>query len=65
MHSVGTDPVGSSKDASGARSLMLEEPLTWVEEYPIQWREPRFNLAELAKLRKIEREMAQNSVASK
>lgn len=29
----------------------VEEPLGWVEEYPIQWREPSLNLAELAKLR--------------
>jgi hypothetical protein len=33
---------------------IVEEPLAWVEEYPIQWREPRLNLAELAKLRWIE-----------
>lgn len=30
---------------------MVEEPLAWVEEYPIWWREPRHDLAELARLR--------------
>lgn len=29
----------------------MEEPLAWVEEYPICWREPRHDLAELARLR--------------
>ena len=38
----------------GARRPIVEEPLAWAEEYPIQWREPRLNLAELAKLRWIE-----------
>jgi transcriptional antiterminator len=38
----------------GTHRSILEEPLSWVEEYPIQWREPRFDLAELAKLRWIE-----------
>ena len=38
----------------GARRPIVEEPLAWSEEYPIQWREPRLNLAELAKLRWIE-----------
>lgn len=38
----------------GARGPIVEEPLTWVEAYPIQWREPRVDLAELAKLRWIE-----------
>lgn len=34
---------------------MLEELLaSWVREYPIQWHDPRINLAELAKLRWIE-----------
>ncbi len=37
-----------------ARRSIVEEPLSWVEEYPIQWREPRVDLAELAKLRWIE-----------
>ncbi len=32
----------------------MDEPLVWVETHPIQWREPRINLAELAKLRWIE-----------
>lgn len=38
----------------GARRPILEELLAWVEEYPIQWREPRLDLAELAKLRWIQ-----------
>ncbi len=38
----------------GARGPIVVEPLTWVEEYPIQWREPRLDLAELAKLRWIQ-----------
>ena len=37
----------------GARRPRVEEPLTWAETYPVQWREPRVNLAELAKLRWI------------
>lgn len=32
---------------------MLREPLDLDIEYPIQWHEPRVNLAELAKLRYI------------
>ena len=32
----------------------MEEPLVWAETYPIQWREPRVDLAELAKLRWVE-----------
>ena len=32
----------------------MEEPLVWSETYPIQWREPRVDLAELAKLRWID-----------
>jgi hypothetical protein len=48
---------------SGARGPRVEEPLAWTEEYPIQWQEPRLNLAELAKLRWMEgwsrRELAQ------
>lgn len=32
----------------------MEEPLAWAEEYPIQWREPKVDLAELAKLRWIQ-----------
>ncbi len=39
---------------NGARGPRVEEPLAWAEEYPIRWWEPRFNLAELAKLRWIE-----------
>ncbi|MFN7905106.1 MAG: hypothetical protein ACK5P5_07975 [Pseudobdellovibrionaceae bacterium] len=38
----------------GARRPIVEEPLAWAEQYPIQWREPRVDLAELAKLRWIE-----------
>lgn len=39
----------------GARRPMLEELLaSWVQEYPIQWHDPRVNLAELAKLRWID-----------
>lgn len=38
----------------GARQAKVEEPQAWAEEYPIQWREPRVDLAELAKLRWIE-----------
>lgn len=38
----------------GAHGPRLEEPLGWVKTYPIQWREPRIDLAELAKLRWIE-----------
>jgi hypothetical protein len=34
----------------GARRPIVEEPLAWVEEYPIWWREPRHDLAELARL---------------
>lgn len=39
---------------NGARQAKVEEPLALAEEYPIQWREPRVDLAELAKLRWIE-----------
>ncbi len=42
---------GSSTVSNGARGPRVEEPLAWGEEYPIQWQEPRLNLAELAKLR--------------
>jgi hypothetical protein len=38
----------------GARRNKVEEPLTTRTLYPIQWRELRVNLAELAKLRFIE-----------
>lgn len=38
----------------GARHPRVEEPLTLAETYPIQWREPRVDLAELARLRWIE-----------
>jgi hypothetical protein len=36
---------------NGARGPKLEELLGWEKTYSIQWREPRVNLAELAKLR--------------
>ncbi|MDO9182195.1 MAG: hypothetical protein Q7U04_07290 [Bacteriovorax sp.] len=38
----------------GARRNKVEEPLTTGTLYPIQWRELRVNLAELAKLRYID-----------
>lgn len=44
----------SVENLFGARGAKVEEPLAWAEEYPIQWREPRIDLAELAKLRWIE-----------
>ncbi len=40
--------------AHGARRARVDEPLGWAETYPIQWREPRVDFAELAKLRWIE-----------
>ena len=46
--------VGSTSVTFGARGAIVEEPLVWAETYPIQWREPRINLAELAKLRWID-----------
>lgn len=50
----GSSPEAHGRFALGARQAKVEEPLAWVEEYPIQWREPRVDLAELAKLRWIE-----------
>jgi hypothetical protein len=38
----------------GARGSNLKEPLDRAKTYPIQWRDPRVNLSELAKLRWIE-----------
>jgi hypothetical protein len=38
----------------GALRSNIEESLTLDLEYPIQWRESRVNLAELAKLRYLE-----------
>jgi len=35
----------------GARGPRVEEPLGLALEYPFQWREPRFDLAMLAKTR--------------
>lgn len=40
--------------SSGAHHSTLEELLGWTITYPIQWREPSIDLAELAKLRWIE-----------
>ena len=40
---------------NGAHGPIVEEPLAWAEEYPIRWRVLRLNLAELAKLRWIDR----------
>ena len=37
----------------GARRPIVEELLTWAEIQPIEWREPKFDLAELAVLRWI------------
>lgn len=39
--------------AYGARRPIVDELLTWAEIYPIEWRAPRFDLAELAVLRWI------------
>ena len=39
---------------NGTRSSNMDELLDWVLAYPIQWREPKLNLAELARLRWIE-----------
>ncbi len=38
----------------GDRRCRVDEPLAWVEEYPIQWRDPKLDLGELARLRWIE-----------
>lgn len=38
----------------GAHHTRIGEPLVKVETYPIQWREPRLDLAELARLRWVE-----------
>lgn len=38
----------------GARHHRISEPLCWTIMYPMQWREPSLNLAELAKLRWVE-----------
>ncbi|MBC7419386.1 MAG: recombinase zinc beta ribbon domain-containing protein [Bdellovibrio sp.] len=57
-----TQIVGSSTDGNGAHGPRLEEPLTMDKTYPIQWRDSRLNLAELAKLRWIDG-MDTNSLA--
>ena len=46
--------VGLSSTTNGALRSKVEEPLTTGTLYPIQWRELRVNLAELAKLRFID-----------
>ena len=38
----------------GAHRHTLKELWDWPSSYPIQWRDPRVNLSELAKLRWIE-----------
>lgn len=59
-HDVGAEGFRESRnwlndsEKFGERGPKLEEPLGWVITYPIQWRDPRVNLAELAKLRWIE-----------
>lgn len=44
-------PQGAETNKQSAHRSILGEPLGWAETYPIQWREPRVDLAELAKLR--------------
>lgn len=39
----------------GAPGSTLDEPLCWVEKYPAVWREPKWDLIELARLRWGER----------
>jgi hypothetical protein len=39
---------------NGARGLRVDEPLTWVNSYPIEWHGPSLDKAELARLRFIE-----------
>jgi len=57
-----SSPVGYSKyiveiteEKFGARGPKVEEPLGLALEYPFQWREPRFDLAMLAKQRRVEK----------
>ncbi|MBC7427958.1 MAG: hypothetical protein H7336_05045 [Bacteriovorax sp.] len=45
---------GGQLEENGVRRNKVEEPLTTGTLYPIQWRELRVNLAELAKLRFID-----------
>lgn len=45
---------GGLRGKDGDRRCRVGEPLVWVEEYPIQWREPKLDLGELARLRWIE-----------
>ena len=46
--------LSSNTCRSGARYPRMGEPLVKVETYPIQWREPRLDLAELARLRWVD-----------
>ena len=47
--------IGVAADqTNGARGTKLSEPLVLDTNYPIQWHEPRVDLAELAKLRYLE-----------
>ncbi len=39
----------------GAPRPIVHEPLSWNIELPIEWKEPKFDLAELARLRWIEK----------
>jgi DNA invertase Pin-like site-specific DNA recombinase len=45
---------GSCTVSFGARRPRVEEPLGMALEYPFQWRGPRFDLAMLAKQRRVE-----------
>ena len=47
----------------GARRPIVEELLTWAENHPIEWWEPRLDLAELAVLRWIKNGSVQELAA--
>jgi len=53
----------------GAHRSTVKEQMNWVNEYPIEWRKPPFDLAELARLRWIKglsiKELAQRFGKSK
>jgi len=49
----GLKRAGSCKESFGARGAKLEEPFCGIETYPVVWREPKFDLAELARFRWI------------
>ena len=49
---------------SGSRRSILDEPLCWAESYPVAWREPRVDLAELARLRWI-KDLSRLEIAEK